>query len=129
VLLDNYIRIQNEPLASLVKRYISSNLTEDLTLPGLAKKFGVGKTTLCKAVKRDFQLTVNELIRYSRIERAKQLLWIDKQPISVVAEQVGIMDYTYFAKVFKEETGIPPSLFRKLCDGEYLYKTDRPQPR
>jgi AraC-like DNA-binding protein len=127
VQLDNYIRIMNEPLSSRVKQHISSNLRDTLSIPELARQFGVGKTTLCGAVKRDYQLTVNELVRHSRIERAKELLRLDKQPISVVAEQVGIPDYNYFAKVFKEETGAPPSLFRKLCEGEYRYKTEQLQ--
>lgn len=125
VLLDNYIRIMDEPLSSRVKRHITANLRDNLSLPSLAKQFGVGKTTLCGAIKRDCQLTVNELIRYVRVERAKELLRLDKQPISAIAEQVGIPDYNYFAKIFKEETGVPPSLFRKLCEGEYRYKTEQ----
>jgi AraC-like DNA-binding protein len=119
VWLDNYIRIQNEPLSSRVKTWISGNLDGDLSLAGIAREFGVGKTTLCKAVKRDLGLTVNELLKTTRIERAKQLLQSGKQPVAEIAEQVGIFDYNYFTKVFKEETGVPPSIFRKLCEDDY----------
>ena len=65
-------------------------------------------------------MTVNELTRSLRIEKAKQLLQSAELPIFIVAENVGIPDYNYFTRVFKEETGITPSLFRKLCETEYL---------
>jgi YesN/AraC family two-component response regulator len=70
-------------------------------------------------------MTVNELIRTSRIERARQLLQSDRQPIADIAEQVGIMDYNYFTKVFKKEFGVPPSVFRRLCEGGYLYNAQK----
>jgi AraC-like DNA-binding protein len=122
VWLDNYIRIQNEPLSSRVKNYLDKNLDKPLSLAGIARKFGVGKTTLCKSLKRDCHLTVNELIRSLRVDKAKQLLQTGKLPIRAVAEQVGITDYNYFTKVFREETGVPPSTFRKLCEDGYLYR-------
>jgi AraC-like DNA-binding protein len=122
VWLDNYFRIQKEPLSSRVKAYISGNLDADLSLNRIARKFSVGKTTLCKTVKRDLKVTVNGLIRSLRIEKAKELLESGVKLISEIAEAVGISDYNYFTKVFKEETGITPSVFRRLCEKEYLYR-------
>jgi two-component system response regulator YesN len=72
-------------------------------------------------VKRDYRLTVNQLVRSVRVERAEQLLQSGKQSISQIAETVGINDYNYFSKVFREETGIAPSIFRRLCEKDYDY--------
>ncbi|MDR2631123.1 MAG: PocR ligand-binding domain-containing protein [Spirochaetaceae bacterium] len=121
VWLDNYIRIQNEPLSVRVKAYIADNISADLSLAALARQFGIGKTTLCGAVKRDYRLTVNQLIRSVRVERAEQLLQSGKQSIAQIAEAVGIGDYNYFSKVFKEETGLAPSVFRGLCEKEKTF--------
>jgi AraC-like DNA-binding protein len=121
VWLDNYIRIQNEPLSARVKAYITDNISGDLSLAALARQFGVGKTTLCGAVKRDYRLTVNQLVRGARVERAEQLLQSGKQSIAQIAEAVGIADYNYFSKVFREETGVAPSIFRRLCEKDYDY--------
>jgi AraC-like DNA-binding protein len=121
VWLDNYIRIQNEPLSVRIKAYITDHLSGDLSLAGLARQFGIGKTTLCGAVKRDYRLTVNELIRSVRVERAEQLLQSGKRSIAQIAEAVGIDDYNYFSKVFREETGVTPSVFRRLCEKENQY--------
>jgi AraC-like DNA-binding protein len=125
VWLDNYIRVQDEPLSSRIEKYIIDNPDHTLSISVLAGEFGVGKTTLCKVLKRDLKITVNGLIRKTRIERAQQLLQSGGQSIADIAEQVGIMDYNYFTKVFKEETGVPPSIFRKLCEGEYLYNSQK----
>jgi AraC-like DNA-binding protein len=120
VWVDNYFRIQKEPLSGRVKNYISMSLDKTLSLEEIARSFKIGKTTLCKSIKRDTNMTVIELIRSLRIEKAKQLLQSAELPIYIIAEQVGIPDYNYFTKVFKEETGITPSVFRKLCENEYL---------
>jgi AraC-like DNA-binding protein len=122
VWLDNYIRIQNEPLSIQVRKYIRENLHTPLPISKLTGKFGVGKTTLCKAVKQDFHQTITELIRNVRVEKAKQLLQSGSQPVGEIAEQVGILDYNYFTKIFREVTGVPPSTFRKLCEGDHLRK-------
>jgi AraC-like DNA-binding protein len=121
VWLDNYVRIQNEPLSVRVKTYLADNISGDLSLAALTRQFGVGKTTLCGAVKRDYRLTVTQLVRGVRVERAEQLLQSGKQSISQIAEAVGIGDYNYFSKVFREETGIAPSVFRRLCEKDYDY--------
>ena len=121
VWFDNYFRLQKESLSGKVKDYISQNLNKALSLEEITRKFGVGKTTLCKSVKKDCQITVNELIRSLRIEKAKQLLRSAGLPIYVVAEQIGIPDYNYFTKIFKAETGVAPSEFRKLCEKEWVH--------
>ncbi|MCL2128168.1 MAG: PocR ligand-binding domain-containing protein [Treponema sp.] len=118
--LDNYIRIQKEPLSGRIKAYIYKNLGKKLSLAGIAGEFGIGKTTLCAIIKRDYHVTVNGLIRAARIEQARFLLQSREQLVLEVAEQVGFPDYNYFIKVFREETGVPPLVFRKLCEKEYL---------
>jgi len=126
VWVDNYFRVQKEPLSARVKDYISQNLDKPLSLKGIAHRFNIGETTLCKSVKQDINKTVNELTRSLRIEKAKQLLQSAELPISTVAEQIGIPDYNYFTKVFKNEMGVTPSVFRKLCEKEYLNQLPLP---
>jgi len=127
--VENYFRLQKEPLSGRVKDYISMNLDKPLSLDKIVHNFGIGKTTLCKSVKQDIHVTVIELIRLLRIEKAKQLLQSTELPIYTIAEQVGIPDYNYFTKVFKEETGVTPSVFRKLCEKEYLQSVVKPLGR
>jgi len=125
VWLDNYISSLSEPLSGKVKGYISKNLDRPLSITEITDKFHIGKTKLCSSIKKDYNITVNELIRTLRIDKAKQLLQSDELPIYSVAEQVGIEDYNYFTKIFKDATGVTPSVFRKLCKSEYLSRTQQ----
>ena len=117
---ENYIRTQIEPLSESVKKFIINNITKEINLSIITRKFGVGKTTLCKSIKKDCGVTPNKLIRQIRIDYAKQQLQNSVQPIYMIAELTGIPDYNYFTRVFKEEAGISPSLYRKLCESEYF---------
>jgi AraC-like DNA-binding protein len=117
---DNYIRVQDEPLSSRAEKYITANLKKALTLEGIAMSLRVGKTTLCTRLKKESGITVNELVRHIRVEQAKQFLQETRDPIYEIAENVGIPDYNYFTKVFKDETGVTPSVFRTLCETELL---------
>jgi AraC-like DNA-binding protein len=120
VWFDNYIRIQNEPLSAQIQKFIVRHLAEPLSLSLLMEHFKVGKTSLCKNIKNDLNLTVGELIRSTRIDKAKNLIQSTDEPIARIAEAVGIPDFNYFTKVFKEETGVTPSAYRRLCEGEYF---------
>ncbi|MDR1445445.1 MAG: helix-turn-helix domain-containing protein, partial [Treponema sp.] len=119
VIANNYIRIQNSPLAVRVEHFILENLDKPLCLSLLSKEFGIGKTSLCTAVRNNHDLSVNELIRKCRLDKAKELLRTSNLSISDIAEKIGVLDYNYFAKLFKKEYGIPPSMFRHLCENEY----------
>ena len=51
--------------------------------------------------------------RSKRIQKAKELLRDESLSVEAIAEQVGYNDYFYFTKVFKKNTGISPSKYRK----------------
>lgn len=114
VWMEDYIKNLEEPLNKKVENYIRNHLEEKITLTDLINTFHVGKTTLCNTVKSKSGITVSGLIRRIRIEEAKNLLLTDSLAISEIAHRVGIDDYNYFTKVFKKETGLTPSEYRKL---------------
>lgn len=119
VIINNYIRIQNSPMAVRVEHFILENLDKPLCLSLLSEEFGIGKTSLCTAIKNSYNLSVNKLIRKCRLDKAKELLRTSNHSISDIAEKIGMLDYNYFAKLFKKEYGVPPSRFRRLCENEY----------
>ncbi len=120
VLSEKYIRLQDEPLALTVNKFICEHLSDPLDIPMLCNGFAIGKTTLCKEIKSEYNLTVTELIRLRRVEASQKLLQKNNLTIAEIAEFVGISDYNYFTKVFKKQTGVTPSTYRKLCRLEAL---------
>ena len=58
-------------------------------------------------------MSIGSLIKRRRIEKAKELLMQTDDAIASIAENVGMPDYNYFSKVFKAETGLTPTGYRK----------------
>jgi AraC-like DNA-binding protein len=113
VRLEDYVRVQHEHLGVRTVKYIRENLTDDLSIKALSQKMGVGKTSLCLAVRREFGLSVGEMVKDIRIRKAESLLRTTALPIYTIAGAVGIEDYNYFSKVFKASRGVSPSHYRK----------------
>lgn len=115
VWLEGYVRVRREELPMQAEAYLRTHCGEPLSLERLAVTLGVGRTTLCAAVKREFGVTVGELLRSIRMEKAQELLEQTGEPVSVIAEQCGIADYNYFARVFHSQTGETPTAYRRRC--------------
>lgn len=94
--------------------YLDQHYVEKLSLASISAQLHIGRTRLC-ALARELSggKTLSWLITQRRIIAAKSLLVQSNQPVSAIAEAVGIGDYNYFSKVFRSATGITPSDYRK----------------
>ena len=92
---------------------IRQNYTENITLTDLSKRYGISISHLSGLLKEELQLSFSEYITSKRIQKAKELLRDESLSVEAIAEQVGYNDYFYFTKVFKKNTGISPSKYRK----------------
>lgn len=92
---------------------IQKNYTENITLTDLSKRYGISISHLSGLLKEELQLSFSEYITSKRIQRAKELLRDERLSVEEIAERVGYRDYFYFTKVFKKNTGISPSKYRK----------------
>lgn len=107
------ITFKEETLGDGIANYIRKNLAENLTVNGLCKRFCVSKNAVYKAIKADYNVTVNEFIALQRMAKAKELLRFTDKSVMAVSEEVGVENYTYFCKWFKKWNGISPNRFRK----------------
>lgn len=114
VWLEDCLLLREAALHTKAERYIQAHLNRELSLETIAAELCVGKTTLCACVKEHLGMTVGELVRIRRMEKARALLERTDQPVAAVAEQTGIPDYNYFTKVFRASVGMTPTAYRKL---------------
>ena len=82
---------------------------EQLSVESLAEEIGFSRVHLYRKVNGLIGMSVNELIRKLRLQRAAQLLQQEWGSVSQVAYEVGFSNLSYFSKVFKEEFGMLPS--------------------
>ena len=91
---------------------IENNMNnEELNVKILADLLCVSQPTLYRKVKENFQLTVTELIRKIRLDKAAALLALHKYSILEISEMVGYNDYETFRKHFKKQFGISASKY------------------
>ena len=112
ILFDRAIRIVHDPLISEIVNFIDGHLQESLSIERLCAKFYISKNHLYEAFRINLGNTVTGYINEHRIFLAKDLLRQSDKPMSEIAEQIGINNYTYFFKLFKKLTGITPTEYR-----------------
>jgi AraC-like DNA-binding protein len=96
-----------------IKRFIEHNATEAVTLGDMAAVVGVSPFVLVRQFKKATGTTPYAYLASCRAAEARTLL--RKSPISVeeVAKRVGFKDAAYFARFFKQNTGVTPTEFRR----------------
>lgn len=97
-------------ILSLVTDQISN---PELDITEVCNSVGLGRTQLYRKVKALTGLTMIEIIRDIRLERAKQLLSGGKFNVNEVCYMVGLNDVDHFRKVFKAHVGKSPSTYAK----------------
>lgn len=113
ILFQDAIIIEYDNIYDKVCGYIESNLKSDLSVNVVCKKFHISKNRLYAMFRDCGGCTVNEYVTDMRIKKAKALLRDTKEPVYIIAEKVGIENYTYFCKLFKRSVNMTPVEYRR----------------
>ena len=95
-----------------ITQYIKEHLCKDLSLETICSRFHISKNVLYQRFHETHHCTVNAYITKLRIASAKALLTETTDPIYLIAEKVGVCNYTYFCRLFKSHTGVSPGQYR-----------------
>ncbi len=96
-----------------ITSYIKSNYAKQITLDDVAKHSYISKIYLCQYIKKHTKMTFNEYITHVRIEKSKELLISTNLKIYQICEMIGYKTTAHFIKIFKANTGLTPSDFKK----------------
>jgi len=94
--------------------YINANLNTPLKMEEIAEVVSFSPQHLTRMFKEELGMTLSDYITQVRIEEAKRLLRISDFSITEISDHLNFYDSTYFTKVFKKETGITPTAFRRV---------------
>jgi AraC-like DNA-binding protein len=84
------------------------------SLADLAAIGGVHPVHLSREFRKHYHMTIGELIRKRRIDRACELLSNSAMSLSEVALTCGFSDQSHFCAMFKSHTGLTPAKFRDV---------------
>lgn len=111
--LEQLMKRQSSARWQDIQQYINTHLIAPFTLQEMADELHVSIATICKTVKRNTGKTVGQLVTEDRVRRAQQYLSSSERPVAEIAEIVGIEDYNYFTRIFRRQTGVTPTQYRR----------------
>lgn len=92
--------------------YIDVNLGRSISATELAEMVGISSNYFVKKFSQETGMTIKQYITKRRCEVAADLLTDSRISIQEIAAHVGYEDRTYFARVFKEWSGVSPQKYR-----------------
>ncbi|MCG7409963.1 AraC family transcriptional regulator [Paenibacillus sp. ACRRX] len=93
--------------------YIHEHYNEELRLEKLCRKFSISKSYFCALFKRFTGKTYNDYLIDYRVHQAAAMLIDTDMTVTDICFQVGFNDVPYFSRVFKRQTGVTPTHFKK----------------
>lgn len=107
------VRDENADLMTQAVEYIHRNYADPISVAKISAQFGLERRRFAYLFERHTGLSPISYLTECRIRRSKELLQTCGCPISQVAECVGYTDSFYFRRLFKRQTGLSPTEFRK----------------
>ncbi|HEY5739050.1 MAG TPA: helix-turn-helix domain-containing protein [Gammaproteobacteria bacterium] len=114
--------VRRAPHADSVARraedWLAENYREIDAIRRVVELAGIPERSLKRRFKMATGSTLIEYLQNLRIEQAKLLLEQGELPIEAVSEAVGYMDVSFFRRLFKRLTGLPPGQYRRMFQSQ-----------
>lgn len=102
-----------ESVIDRLHKYIRENLSQDLSLSKLAGIINYNPSYLARIYKKTTGGTILSYIQNARMEKVKELLASTDMSLQNISESIGCSSTSYFAQLFRRETGISPTEYRR----------------
>lgn len=103
----------DQELTVAIIEFLEQHLEEEKIVELTCKKFGLSRKSLDRNLKMTLGTTGKEMIENLRIEKAKNLLKNTSKNMNYILDACGFGSEKTFYRVFREETGVTPNVFRQ----------------
>jgi LacI family transcriptional regulator len=107
------LAIPDEAVTRAVQ-YVRENSDRSISVHDLVSASGISRRSLELKFIEHFGATPLEEIHRRQLDRIRQLLIETDMPIAELARQTGFRYQEYFARFFKQHTGLTPTKFRRM---------------
>lgn len=99
-----------------LKNRIFSYPQEDWNIEKIARQLSISRSYLQHQYKAFFNTGIKRDVTLSRLEYSKYLLFSTDYTISIIANMCGYENDVHFMRIFKKETGVTPTEYRKTLN-------------
>ena len=100
---------QEHEFITRFRQQVEQNMSDsDLNVEAIGQEMGLSRVQLYRKVKALTGMSPVELIRKTRLAKARELLQTTDKTVSEIAYEVGFSAPSYFTKCFKDEYGVLP---------------------
>jgi len=101
-------------LKEMIQDQLDTNMA--LSLQQVSGELAINPAYLSREFSKYFDnLSFGDYIRKLRIDKAKHLMDTSTYSLTEIAYLTGFSDQSHFTRIFKKQTGLNPSVFKKKC--------------
>lgn len=97
----------------MAKEFVKGNYQERITLEDISNRLFLHQAYFSAIFKKETGQNFIDFVNQVRVDKAVQLLRNTDYKIKLISDMVGFQSHSYFNKVFKNETGVTPVVFRR----------------
>ncbi len=117
----DFRRVKHADVVYKIMKFIRGNYQRKITLDDIARQVYLSRSYISSLFKEETGSSLTSYINHVRVEQSKRLLADNSISLVDIAGLCGFEDQSYFTKVFKRETGMPPNRYRALNAGSVQY--------
>lgn len=111
---NHYIN-ETESVVERIVRYLNDHYREEIRREDLSNMVYLNPDYISRIFKKEKGVSISSYLLARRVEEAKKLLVQSDLPINAVSISVGYSNFSYFTKMFKENTGYSPLEYRRMA--------------
>jgi len=111
---ENKEYVKKNEIFSKITSFIFEHYTDpNFSVQDISEHVNLSEVHLRRIFKSSVNTSPIKYINFLRLEKAKNMLISSNYTVTEVAQSVGFEDQYYFSRLFKKETGMAPSEYRK----------------
>lgn len=100
-------------VVAIIRDYLDANYQSDVSRSDLAELVYLNPDYISRLFKKGTGISISSYLVGKRLDLAKGLLESTDLPVNAISHRVGYENYSYFCRMFKENTGCTPNEYRK----------------
>lgn len=98
----------------MAKEYVKEHYKERITLEDISNRLFLHQAYFSSIFKKETGQNFIDYVNKVRVDQAVVMLRNTDHKIKMISDMVGFQSHSYFNKVFKNEIGVTPAVFRKM---------------